>query len=112
MDGVAQEVAAALSAIRSTQELVRFYETEALPQARRSVETARATYQAGEQSVLALIEAQETLIAQQQAQVNALRDLAQARAELERAVGGPIPDGRELNPVSRPRGDESKEDEP
>ncbi len=112
LDSVAQEVADALSAIRATQELVRFYEAEALPQARRSVETARATYQAGEQSVLALIEAQETLIAQQQAQVNALRDLAQARAELERAVGGPIPDNTEPIPASYSRADELKGDEP
>lgn len=36
LDSVALEVADALSAIRSAQELVRFYETEALPQARQA----------------------------------------------------------------------------
>lgn len=88
LDIVAQEVADALNAMRASAELVRFYDLEALPQARSSVEASRQTYEAGEQSVLVLIEAQQTLIAQQRAHVSALRDLAQAQAELERAVGG------------------------
>lgn len=88
LDVVAQEVADALNAMQASAELVRFYELEALPQARLSVEAARHTYEAGEQSVLVLIEAQQALIAQQRAQVNALRNLSQAQAELERAVGG------------------------
>lgn len=91
LDRVAREVTDALNVIRSAQELVRFYETEALPQSRMSVEAARATYEAGEQSVLVLIEAQGTLIAQRKAQVIAMRDLAEAQAELERAIGIPVP---------------------
>jgi len=112
LDDVAREVADALSAIRSAQELVRFYETEALPHARQSVEAARATYEAGEQSVLVLIEAQETLIAQQRAQLTVLRDLAQAQAELERAVGVPIPTGLERSGDSQPHDEEPSGDEP
>lgn len=91
LDTVVTEVTDAVSAIRSAQELVQFYETQALPQTRRSVEVAQTTYEAGEQSVLALIEAQESLIAQRRAQVDVLRSAAQAQAELERALGGPIP---------------------
>lgn len=98
LDGVAQEVSDALSIIRAAQELVRFYESDALPHAKQSVNAARQTYEAGEQNVIALIEAQETLIARQQAQVNAWRDLALAQAELERAVGGV--NDRNVNRVS------------
>ena len=112
LDGVAQEVADALSVIRSAQELVRFYESEALPHARQSVEAARATYGAGEQSVLVLIEAQETLIAQQRAQLTVLRDLAQSQAELERAVGVPIPAGLEYRGEFQPHDEEPSGDKP
>lgn len=91
LDNLAIEVTDALSAIRSAQELAQFYETKALPQTELSVEAAQATYKAGEQSVFALIEAQESLIAQRRAQVNILRSAAQAQVELERAMGGPIP---------------------
>lgn len=92
LDTVALEVNDAVSAIRSAQELARFYEAQALPQARLSVEAAQSTYQAGEQSILTLIEAQEALITQRRAQVSVLRSAAQAQAELERAMGGPIPE--------------------
>lgn len=104
LDIVAQEVADALNAMRASAELVRFYDLEALPQARLSVEAARQTYEAGEQSVLVLIEAQQTLIAQQRAHVSALRDLAQAQAELERAVGGRATpaNGNQLMPMQEP----------
>lgn len=109
LDTVAMEVTDALIAIRSAQELVQFYETQALPQTRRSVEVAQATYEAGEQSVLTLIEAQEALIAQRRAQVDVLRSAALAQAELERALGGPIPN--ELSKSSELQPDSFGEDE-
>lgn len=112
LDGIAQDVADALSAIRSAQELSRFYETEALPHARQSVEAARTTYQAGEQSVLVLIEAQESLIVQQRAQVNVLRDLAQAQAELQRAVGVPVSAGLAGTASSEPADEAGTGDRP
>ncbi len=112
LDGVALEVANALSVMRSAQELVQFHETEALPQARQSVEAARATYEAGEQGILVLIDAQETLIGQQRSEVIALRDFAQARAELERAVGIPISQCLGLGADGSEEGNQSSKDEP
>ncbi len=90
LDTISRETADALNALRSSRELVQFFESEALPQSQRSVDSARATYQAGEQSVLVLLDAQETVIARQRAHVNALRDLALAQVGLDRAVGGSV----------------------
>lgn len=102
LDQVALEVADALNAVRAARGLVDFFETEALPQSRRSVEDARATYEAGEQSILVLIEAQETLIVQQRTHVGVLRDLALAQAELARALGVPDPAGIESGDEPEP----------
>lgn len=92
LDGVASEVTDALIALRTANELAKFYETQAIPLARQTIEVGRATYRAGEQSVLVLIEAEGALIAQQRAQVGVLRMAAQAQVELERAVGGRLPE--------------------
>ena len=90
LDQVAQEVQAASATARTAAELVRFYETESLPQARKNLDAAQRSYEAGETNVLALIEAQESLIRQQREFVAARRDSAIAMAELERALGGKL----------------------
>lgn len=109
LDNVLHEVTEALSALRFARDLAQFYEDEALPHAEQSVRAASETYKSGEQSVLALIEAQEALIAQRRAQVDAVRDLAVAQAELERAMGGVVlPDPMETPPQpgdASPQGD-------
>lgn len=102
LDRVASEVEAAATLVRNAEELVRFYNEEALPQANENVEGARQVYQAGEQSILVLIEAQESLILRRRAYVRALGDYAVALAELERAVGGRLPAEVELPPSSQP----------
>jgi cobalt-zinc-cadmium efflux system outer membrane protein len=91
LDSVALDVVQALTAARTASELVALYENEMLPQARANMDAARRAYQAGEQSILALIEAQQALMTQQRESVRAHRDYAMALAELERAVGGPLP---------------------
>jgi outer membrane protein, heavy metal efflux system len=95
LDQIAQQVRQSLAVAQSSAELVRMYEVEGLPQARDNVEGSRSVFQAGEQSVLILIEAQEILIRREIAHVNALRDLAAAMAQLESAIGGPLPAGGE-----------------
>lgn len=79
---------------QAAAKLVEFYEQQAVPNARATVEAARAAYSAGEGTVLVLIQAQQTLTNQQRAQVAAMRDFAQATAELERAIGGRGPETR------------------
>jgi outer membrane protein TolC len=91
LDQVALDVQQSSAAVRTAQELVNFYEKETLPQAQKNVDAATRSYQAGEQSIVALIEAQRSLIGQRRTFVDIVRDSAIARAELERALGGRIP---------------------
>ncbi len=93
LDQVAQEVQQSTAIMRTAQELVRFYEKETLPQAQKNVDAATRSYQAGEQSIIALIEAQRSLIGQRRTFVDIVRDSAIAKAELERALGGRLPPG-------------------
>ncbi len=88
LDEVSRDVRQAFALVAGDRDLVRFYAEQVLPQAERNVEGSRRIYQAGEQNILVLIEAQRSLVAQRQAYVKALREYALAVAELERAVGG------------------------
>lgn len=91
LDQVAQDVQQSSAIMRTAQELVGFYEKETLPQAQKNVDAATRSYQAGEQSIVALIEAQRSLIVQRRTFVDIVRDSAIAKAELERALGGRLP---------------------
>jgi len=91
LDRVASDIRQAHTIATSAAELVKFFEDEALPHARESVETARRAYKAGNVDILALLDAQKTLVAQQESDVGAKRDLAIAVAQLRRATGGRLP---------------------
>lgn len=91
LDQVAQDVQQSSAIMRTAEELVGFYEKETLPQAQKNVDAATRSYQAGEQSIVALIEAQRSLIGQRRTFVDIVRDSAIAKAELERALGGRLP---------------------
>jgi outer membrane protein TolC len=101
LDLIAQQVRQSLAVAQSSAELVRMYEVEGLPQARENVEGSRSVFQAGEQNVLVLIEAQEIHIRRQLAYVNAVRDLATALAQLESAIGGQLP-AAAMPPATQP----------
>lgn len=91
LDAIAQDVQKAVAAARSAAELVLFFHDEAQPLARENVETARRAYQAGEESIVTLMDAQRTLVSQRNAYVNAQQNYAVALAALRRAVGGTLP---------------------
>lgn len=100
LDQVAQEVQSAAAMVRAAVQLVDFYERQSLPQAAQTLDAASLSYEAGEQNVLALIEAQGAVIRLQREVIIARRDLAIALAELERAVGGRLTgEKRNLNQV-------------
>ena len=88
LDGVARDIEEALIIAKSATELVQFFEQQALPNARANVEAAQRAYHAGQQGIIALIDAQRNLITQREAHVGARRDYAVALAELRRAAGG------------------------
>ncbi len=91
LDAVARDIQQAQTIAMSASQLVTFFEDEALPHAHQSVEAAQHAYQAGNLDILALLDAQKTLVAQQEAYIGAQRDLAIAMAELRRATGGRLP---------------------
>lgn len=68
--------------------LVRYFREEALPVAEQTTKSGREVYEKGEQSILFLLETQDSLVMRRRGFVEALGDYAVALAELERAVGG------------------------
>jgi outer membrane protein, heavy metal efflux system len=83
---------------------------EVLPLALRNVEASERLYEAGEQTVLTLLQAQQNLIQRRRSYVTAMRDYAVAIADLERAVGARLPElepapargGPEFQPLPEP----------
>jgi outer membrane protein TolC len=104
LDEIASQVSQAGISLGSAHEIVRFYRAEALPQATQNLDSARRLYQAGEQGIIVVIEAQESLVTRRRAYVRALGDYAGALTELERAIGGRLPAGAIVAPASRPSG--------
>jgi len=91
LDAVALDVRESAATARAAAELVHFLETEALPLSEQSLAAAQQRFEAGETGVLVLITAQEALIAQRRAAIDARREWAMAYAELQRSVGGRLP---------------------
>jgi outer membrane protein, heavy metal efflux system len=102
LDDIAGQVNWSGISLRSAYDIVQFYRSEALPQSVQNLESARRLYQAGEQGMIVVIEAQESLITRRRAYVRALGEYAAALAELERVVGGRLPAGSISPAASRP----------
>ncbi len=90
LDSIAEEVLTASVSLRSTAQQRRLYDESLLPQSRENLKSVRAAYAAGELGMVSLIESQEAAIRVEQAYLDVVRDLAIARVELERAIGGRI----------------------
>lgn len=88
LDSIAEEVLAASVALRSAAQQRRLYDESLLPQSRENLKAVRSAYAGGELGMVALIESQEAAIRVERAYLDVVRDLAIARVELERAVGG------------------------
>ncbi len=86
--GVVEEVKQTLAALDTNEELLRISNDEALPLAKQNVGTAQRVYEAGEDSILALLLAQQNLNSQRESNIKLRGDYASATADLERAVGG------------------------
>ncbi len=91
LDAVASDIQESAAIARVAGQQVRFYDDEILPQADSNVRVSERAYEAGEQGVLVLLEAQQFLVNQRREYVNFWRDYAVAYAALERAVGGRMP---------------------
>ena len=95
---IREDVEKAAVRVRKAAELLRVNEQEALPLAEHNYETAQRVYQAGEDSILVVMEAHKSLVGVRDARNQALGDYAVATAELERAVGGRLDAGTGGNP--------------
>lgn len=100
LDRVTSEVHQASISAVAARALSELLGSKALPRARENVEIIRTQYENGEQGILFLLEAQEALLLQSRACVDALRDQALAAAELSRAVGGRLPTALERTRTS------------
>jgi outer membrane protein TolC len=86
--GIVQDVKQTLATLDATRELLRISRNDALPLAEQNVGTAQRVYEAGEDSILALLVAQQNYNAQREANIKLLGDYAGALADLDRAIGG------------------------
>jgi len=93
LDSIAEEVLAASIGLRSAADQRKLYDEQLLPQSRQNLASIRLAYQQGELGMVPLIESQEATIRIERAYVDVLRELAVARVELERAIGGPLNEG-------------------
>lgn len=85
---VARDVLDASANARASAEQLKIVRDEALPLADRNVATAQRVYEAGEESVLVLLLAQQNLNSQRESRIKIAGEYAVAQAELERVTGG------------------------
>lgn len=90
-DQVGLQVQEAFEQAREADEVVRLYETKALPAAAANVKEAQAGYANGRVPFLNLVEAQRTAVGLRDRHIEAGAESVRRRAALERAVGGPLP---------------------
>ena len=77
--------------VKSAERRALLLRTSVLPQSRQALEVSRVAYQADRGDILALIDTRRMVLDAQMGYYRALSDLAQARADLERAVGDDLP---------------------
>lgn len=90
LNRIIEDVQVALAQLDAAEKQVRLYRERVLPFAASNLGKAQT-----EQAIVPMIDAERFLIQQQQAEVQAVRDYAVARAMLERAVGGRLKPPRE-----------------
>jgi outer membrane protein, heavy metal efflux system len=88
---VQYEVRSAVERMEESRQTVRLYAERMLPAAEQNVAVARSNYDVGKTTFLGLAQAQRQLIELREKQQAAMADDHRRRAELERAVGGPLP---------------------
>jgi cobalt-zinc-cadmium efflux system outer membrane protein len=88
---VKRDVALAFNRYRAATQLLVIYGNQVLPRAEQNLRTIRAAYNLGDLQVLDVVAEQRRLIENQTQYNVALRDYYVSLAELERAIGTPLP---------------------
>ena len=78
---------------KTSDQRAQLFQTTILPQSRQTLEAARIGYESDRLDFLTVLENQRTLLAEQLNYVRAQADLADARADLERATGAGLDGG-------------------
>lgn len=86
---IVQNTREATDRLVTSWDVATSYQDEVLPQARETLEISQGTYQAGQTTILNLIDAQRSLLETRRANIAALQNAAAAIAELERATARP-----------------------
>ena len=87
---VEKDVRVAATNYHAASDTVLFYEAQLLPQLQSTLDTATASYRAGESSFLNVVEAQKALVGSRSDVNKAQLEQLLAADELEKAVGGPL----------------------
>lgn len=90
-DQIALQVQEAYEQANESSEVVKLYETKALPAARANVKEAQSAYVNGKVPFLSLVEAQRNLVAVRDRYYEAQAEVYRRRATLDRAIGEPVP---------------------
>jgi cobalt-zinc-cadmium efflux system outer membrane protein len=89
---VQYEVQAAYEQVLEARLAVQIYSDKLLPAAEQNLDAARTNYDVGKITFLGLLSAQQQLVAQREQYQQALAAYHSRLAELERVVGGPLPE--------------------
>jgi cobalt-zinc-cadmium efflux system outer membrane protein len=90
-DQIGFQVQEAYEQVRESEQIVKLYETKALPAAESNVKEAQAAYVTGKVPFLSLVEAQRNVIAVRDRLNEARTEVFRRRAALDRMVGEPVP---------------------
>lgn len=101
-DNIGNEVQSTFVRMRASLNTVKLYEKKILPASTDNQAAALAGYTAGTVDFLRLIEAQRETIELREKYQTAIAELHRRRAELERAVGGPVSNAMKEGTVEVP----------
>jgi outer membrane protein TolC len=104
IDDVNQEVEAACAQVAEMRAIVELYVNRTLPAAERNVASARNDYVANRGDFLRLISAQRQLLMLQEKHQEAIAGYLSRLAELERVVGGRLPQEPSPEPIPHTTG--------
>jgi outer membrane protein TolC len=96
------EVESAYAQVAESQQAIQIYRDKLLPAAQNNVGTARTNYAVGKTTFLNLLSAQQQFLMQREQYQQALATYNSRLADLERAVGGPLPMMARPEGVPRP----------
>jgi outer membrane protein TolC len=92
LDQVRFEVQSGLDRATQNQRVIRLYEEKILPATQRSAEAALANYTSGKIDFLRLIDSERQVYTQREMYYQAIAEYHRRLAELERVVGGTLPE--------------------